>query len=225
MATTTVKSNTSLHDRIREYEAAGWLENTAASYYHQLLRKEDPLTDERVARELQRAAQLAKSRRSSLGNPIASSTSSTNTNKTIKMNNRQQAASSSITNPTGKKLILDLSELPVSDDEFRELFVEMCFFARLGFVQPPCCLHCAYHESMVGKLNGKQTSKNESCPRWIVWRKDATQLLQPDNLHGNILLLQCCNVRRILKGEEIEGRVWMHETKQVVEIKHGRKSH
>jgi hypothetical protein len=212
-------TKTALHDRIREYEAAGWLENTAASYYHQLLRKEDPLTDERVARELQRAAQLAKLRRTSLGNHLSSSSSSTNTNKTIKVNNLQQVSSSS-------KKILDLSELSVSDDEFRELFVEMCFFARLGFVQPPCCLHCAYHESMVGKQPppGKSSPKNESCPRWIVWRKDATQLLQPDNLHGNILLMQCCNVRRILKGEEIEGQVWMHETKQVVEIKHGRKS-
>eukprot|EP00535_Pseudo-nitzschia_heimii_P003296 CAMPEP_0197180532 /NCGR_PEP_ID=MMETSP1423-20130617/5110_1 /TAXON_ID=476441 /ORGANISM="Pseudo-nitzschia heimii, Strain UNC1101" /LENGTH=229 /DNA_ID=CAMNT_0042630621 /DNA_START=105 /DNA_END=790 /DNA_ORIENTATION=+ len=40
----------------------------------------------------------------------------------------------------------DLANI-LSEGTRSELFVETCFFARLGFVQPPCCMSCTYKEA------------------------------------------------------------------------------
>jgi hypothetical protein len=65
----------------------------------------------------------------------------------------------------------------------QQLFVEMCFFARLGFVQPPCCLQCTYKESILEKHlrsqhninpDGILVQPNRNCQRWVAWRKDAS---------------------------------------------------
>jgi hypothetical protein len=96
------------------------------------------------------------------------------------------------------------------EQQLQELFVEMCFFARLGFVQPPCCLQCTYRESI-----HKKTPKTE-CQRWVVWRKDAQKLLHPNRLDGNILIVKCHVARSLLAGENVEGREWDVERKQVV---------
>jgi hypothetical protein len=96
------------------------------------------------------------------------------------------------------------------EHQLQELFVEMCFFARLGFVQPPCCLQCTYRESIP-----KKTPKTD-CQRWVVWRKDAEKLLHPNRLDGNILIIQCHVARSLLAGESVDGREWDTEQKQVV---------
>ena len=38
----------------------------------------------------------------------------------------------------------------LSEHAVADLFVETCFFARLGFVQPPCCMSCTYKEALKG---------------------------------------------------------------------------
>jgi len=81
----------------------------------------------------------------------------------------------------------------------KELFVEMCFFARLGYVQPPCCLQCLYQEAM------ENTSTNHHCERWVVFRKDTTIPLHPDYLQENIAFVRCCTVRQLLATTEKEG--------------------
>ena len=95
------------------------------------------------------------------------------------------------------------------DDDLSELFVTMCFFARLGFDQPPCCLHCAYHNatknnsptssspiingagdennsSSGGNTNNENndddTAKISECHNLIPWRIDASILLHPTRL-------------------------------------------
>jgi hypothetical protein len=95
------------------------------------------------------------------------------------------------------------------EDQMKELFVEMCFFARLGFVQPPCCLQCTYRESIHKK------DPKKACQRWVVWRKDVQQLLHPDRLDGNILIIKCHVARSLLAGENVDGREWDTE-RQVV---------
>jgi hypothetical protein len=96
------------------------------------------------------------------------------------------------------------------EKQLQELFVEMCFFARLGFVQPPCCLQCTYRESIPKK------APKTDCKRWVVWRKDAEKLLHPSRLDGNILIIQCHVARSLLAGESVDGREWDTEQKQVV---------
>ena len=46
------------------------------------------------------------------------------------------------------------------DDDLSELFVTMCFFARLGFDQPPSCLRCAYRDATTTKNNNSPTSSS-----------------------------------------------------------------
>lgn len=96
------------------------------------------------------------------------------------------------------------------EQQLQELFVEMCFFARLGFVQPPCCLQCTYRESIPKK------APKTDCQRWVVWRKDAKKVLHPNRLDGNILVIKCHVARSLLSGENVDGREWDTERKQVV---------
>ena len=106
-------------------------------------------------------------------------------------------ASPSIVEPKDLSKICDLTH-----PELQELFVEMCFFARLGFVQPPCCLQCTYRESM------KEAVPNTQCPKWVVWRKSATELLHPKNMEGNAMVVQCHAARKLLSGESVDGFRW-----------------
>jgi len=97
----------------------------------------------------------------------------------------------------------------LTEQQIQELFVEMCFFARLGFVQPPCCLQCTYRESM-----NKKAAR--FCQRWVVWRKDASTVLHPNKLDGNILIVQCHVARSLMNGNSVEGFKWDITKKQVV---------
>ena len=97
-----------------------------------------------------------------------------------------------------------------TEQQLHELFVEMCFFARLGYLEPPCCLQCTYRESI-----NKQVP-NTDCNQWVVWRKNAQTLLHPNRLDGNILIVKCHVARKLMAGECVEGRIWDKEKKQVI---------
>ena len=73
----------------------------------------------------------------------------------------------------------------------------MCFYARLGFDQPPRCLRCAYRdatrdaasdEDNDGGGGGKTNDRNDAakkigeCHNLIPWRIDASILLHPARL-------------------------------------------
>ena len=116
---------------------------------------------------------------------------------------------SPVPDSNGKRSILDLSEMkisgynkPFNEKETTQLFVEMCFYARLGFTQPPCCLNCTYRESV------HDTAALLDCPRWLVWRHNANQLMHPCYLEDNIVIVQCHAARRLLAGETVEGYRW-----------------
>ncbi|CAB9497146.1 expressed unknown protein [Seminavis robusta] len=98
----------------------------------------------------------------------------------------------------------------LSEDEVRELFVEMSFYARLGFLQPPCCLLCTYQEAM------KENEPDLCCPRWIVWRRNAETPLHPNQLDGNMLITKCYVSRNLLNGETVGGYAWDSANKKVV---------
>ena len=118
--------------------------------------------------------------------------------------------------PAPAKVILDPHDLwsgtiEFDEQQLQDLFVEMCFFARLGYVQPPCCLKCTYQETM-------EHEDNTPCTRWVVWRKDAATLLHPNMLDGNIIIVQCDKVSDLLQGDTVEGRKWDAARKQIVSV-------
>lgn len=124
-------------------------------------------------------------------------------------------------------LILEPADLwqgsvQLSEQELQNIFVEMCFFARLGFVQPPCCLHCTYQDTMEAENNDsvqkKRSDRARTCPKWVVWRKNAKTLLHPNRLDGNIFIVRCHVARRLLEGDVVEGRKWDAEQKKVLQM-------
>jgi hypothetical protein len=111
-------------------------------------------------------------------------------------------------------IVLEPSELYekgiLSEDEIQELFIEMCFFARLGFLQPPCCLLCTYQETMEG------SSPDFTCSRWVIWRRNAETRLHPNQLEDNIVVTKCCVARSLLKGNVEDGHAWDTASKKLV---------
>lgn len=106
-------------------------------------------------------------------------------------------------------MVMEIRDASVGEDKTEELFVEMCFFARLGYVQPPCCLRCTYREAL------QDGNVHSQCLRWVIWRKDTNQLLHPSEMEGNLLMVQCRAAGRLLAGETIEGYAWSPERQEV----------
>jgi hypothetical protein len=112
----------------------------------------------------------------------------------------------------------------LSNDQLQNLFVEMCFFARLGCVQPPSCLPCAYNQvcpdaSETTHLSQISTEKQETkCTNLVVWRINAntSHLLHPDKLKGNLLVLTCCTARKLMNGESVQTMKWDGKNKKLV---------
>lgn len=112
---------------------------------------------------------------------------------------------------TRLRMVQDVRDFSSQVEEklLEELFVEMCFFARLGYVQPPCCLRCTYREAL------KDSNSKSECTRWVIWRKDTNLLLHPNRLDGNLLIVQCHAARRLLAGKTLDGYSWSAEREQV----------
>jgi hypothetical protein len=115
-------------------------------------------------------------------------------------------------NKTRSPPIADPSRLSndLSEDQISELFVETCFFARLGFVQPPCCLQCTYRESM------KEAMPNTKCGRWVIWRRDAKHVLHPHHLCDNAIAVQCHAARQLLAGKTVHNHRWDNVNKMLL---------
>lgn len=115
----------------------------------------------------------------------------------------------------------------LSDDQLQNLFVEMCFFARLGCVQPPSCLPCAYNQvyphsdsnnhNNISVTDGKFPTK---CTNMVVWRINAnsSHLLHPEKLKGNLLVLTCCTAKKLIHGESVQTMKWDGKNKKLIVI-------
>lgn len=87
----------------------------------------------------------------------------------------------------------------VKDDEaVADLFVTLAFFARLGFVQPPCCLKCAHREAGCG---AKEGGTSGPCSELVPWRIDANTKIHPDRIEDNIIFLTCQTARSLVAGD------------------------
>jgi hypothetical protein len=216
---------------VQEYEAAGWLNGKQAYEFTSLLQKNPELHDY-VATQIQKiAANAAGAAKPLASNLVAPKDPPANT-KPASFRNTSSTASvmdesakprprlhlslETTTQRAAAPLALEPSELSnvlSSDDNdqtYRRLFAEMCFFARLGFVQPPSCLHCTYREGM------EQQAPSLTCARWVVWRKNADVLVHPDKLTDNIILFQCHAVPQLLQGKSMEGYQWDTKQKQLI---------
>ena len=113
-----------------------------------------------------------------------------------------------------ERAILDVKDVvDQADEDFVEsLFVEMCFFARLGFLQPPICLRCLYMESVEGM------EEDFDCRNFCVWRKNANEALHPTALDGNLCLVECQAARRLIDGNEVQQHYWDHIKRRLVMV-------
>ncbi|GAX22284.1 hypothetical protein FisN_22Hh074 [Fistulifera solaris] len=109
-------------------------------------------------------------------------------------------------------------DVDFDEQQLQELFVEMCFFARLGYAQPPCCLKCAYKETKGQDRARSGPPGHPACRRWVVWRKNADTLLHPNKLDGNILILRCNVAQKLLAGKVVGGRRWNAEQRKVTTL-------
>ena len=106
----------------------------------------------------------------------------------------------------------DLANI-LSDHAVADLFVETCFFARLGFVQPPCCMACTYKEALKGNI------PNMECSTWVIWRKDASRTFDPSNnanMADNAIVVQCKTARKLVQGKMVEGYQWDSRQKMLL---------
>jgi hypothetical protein len=110
-----------------------------------------------------------------------------------------------------KELVLIMNERLVS-----ELFIDTSFFARLGYIQPPCCMQCTYKESMMG------TVPDLECDRWVVWRRNANQIFHPKTLVDNSVVIQCRSARELISGKSVEGYKWGKTSKILIEPRQSR---
>ena len=104
----------------------------------------------------------------------------------------------------------------LSEHDISELFVETCFFARLGFVQPPCCMSCTYREALKGNI------PDEECQTWVIWRKNANRTFDPSNntsMSDNALVVQCRTARKLACGKMVEGYQWDARQKMLLRRK------
>lgn len=116
------------------------------------------------------------------------------------------------TAPACSKSIVEPSEFKLPLGEHEQLFIETCFFARLGFLQPPICLKCCYNQ-VAAEEKGLPVGSTESCERWTIWRKDATIVFHPEKLEGNLVLVKCNAARRLLRGQRIHGYQWNEQSR------------
>jgi hypothetical protein len=109
----------------------------------------------------------------------------------------------------------DLSNV-LSEHAISELFVETCFFSRLGFVQPPCCMSCTYREALKGNI------PDIECQTWVIWRKNANRTFDPSNntsMSDNALVVQCHTARKLGSGKMVEGYQWDAHQKMLLRRK------
>ena len=96
------------------------------------------------------------------------------------------------------------SKLGLTSVHVADLFVEMCFFARLGFLQPPCCLKCSFLTSLSSQEKKRERlSTTQQCNRWVVWRQDASVVLSRKSLKGNLLLVRCNAAQELVMGQPV----------------------
>jgi hypothetical protein len=179
----------------QEYVAAGWMTEQQWQTYQRILHQH-PDTLEYIAKDIQSSVTKVQRTRDSKPKAV-------------------NAKSRCIYLPEEFHQVHATSS---SDASLKELFVEMCFYARLGYVQPPCCLKCAYQNSSSTTTTSADAATD--CQRWVVWRRDANDMLHPDTLPDNVVFLPCFLAQQLLRSPNQmlrDGYVWDPTQKQLIQ--------
>jgi hypothetical protein len=133
------------------------------------------------------------------------------------------SSSSIIVNPT-------FIQGKLSHEKIKKMFIEMCAFARLQFVQPPSCLSCLLSTKVTGTSTNHHASRyplyaqpcgekriRQDCPNYVVWRKNANIKIHPQNMNENIMFVKCASAQALLRGETINQWKWDAEVKIIEE--------
>jgi hypothetical protein len=219
-----------LKHRVTEFQSKGWLSQQEHRKYMTLLMtaptRKESISDvhDHVLTELEKelnmleekmngGTMLSKQTRMSIPTPENLSTPTAERSQFFGCARPFSSVTNKTNNEQPKPSIVDPKELSndLSDDQISELFVETCFFARLGFVQPPCCLQCTYRESM------KEAVSNANCGRWVIWRRDANHILHPHELCSNAIAVRCHTARKLLAGKSVENHKWDKNNKVLIQ--------
>eukprot|EP00563_Minutocellus_polymorphus_P011278 CAMPEP_0181071458 /NCGR_PEP_ID=MMETSP1070-20121207/28051_1 /TAXON_ID=265543 /ORGANISM="Minutocellus polymorphus, Strain NH13" /LENGTH=154 /DNA_ID=CAMNT_0023152453 /DNA_START=63 /DNA_END=527 /DNA_ORIENTATION=+ len=103
----------------------------------------------------------------------------------------------------------------LSTKQMENLFIDMSFYARLGFLQAPSCLRCAYREAHAGTA-WKDALASQGCGRLVMWRKDTALPIHPDNLQANAAVMTCQSAKAFMRGERVGGVHWDKNTQKLV---------
>lgn len=80
------------------------------------------------------------------------------------------------------------------------LFADASFFSKLGFLQPPSCIACAYRHAHRGTdYQDAIDAKGRNC--LVLWRKGKAIPIHPDYIHSNMLIVTCQTAKNLLRGE------------------------
>jgi hypothetical protein len=226
-----------LLDLCHQYVVAGWITSEQYHNYQHLLRKH-PDTFSYIAQEIQTTITSNHShshaQHSSLLHPTTTATAITKSKSSTHVaaatttqrvswgiNEQRQLPEPSSSNQTiflPNEFHTILQSEMYTDRSFKELFVEMCFYARLGYIQPPCCLHCSYQRA-TSTTAPNHNSQVPICSRWVVWRINANIILHPDTIHSNIVFLPCHVAQQFLlssSSSSVDGYHWDHSQKLLI---------
>jgi hypothetical protein len=203
--------------RIAEFVLRKWITEKEESYFVMLLQRDLGTSKHNAAvkyvrKKLDEIEMKARSSSTIMKKTVRfsePSSTSKNDDKMIESNFETSASKMICRNKDVNVIhIIDrftASRLNLNSDQVSNLFVEMCFFARLGFLQPPCCLYCSFQRCSTNQKTMDLIPPGEAteCHRYVVWRKDAKVLLSRNTLAGNLLLIRCCDAQKLIFGEEV----------------------
>lgn len=114
------------------------------------------------------------------------------------------------------------SSTPISDckldrNDTERVFVEMCVFARLGFLQPQSCLRCVYNSVLQDKVS-ENVKDQVPCERIIAWRKDANKKIDPENMKEILTFVKCHDAKEWASGRTAENMRWNQTTKKLITV-------
>lgn len=208
-----------LKERVSDFQSRGWLSQQEHRKYMALLDtaptiggRETGSTDyvqKELIKELDQLEDKMTGGTASFAKQIRKEVLTPKRGASVRNNFEQQQNGAkplaNVTNQVRKsQIIVEASDLAqkLTKESIQDLFVETCFYARLGFVQPPCCLQCTYMESQ------KDANPDHECNRWVVWRRDARHVLHPETLEENTLFVQCHAARDLIAGKVVDGHKW-----------------
>ena len=231
LSSTSLSPLDQLKERVSDFQSRGWLSQQEHRKYMALLDTAPPTgqagiteyVQKELIKELDQLEDKMTGGTASFAKQIRKEVLTPKRGTTSRNNSEQQNGSQPLGNVTNhlskSNVIAEANDLAqkLSKESIQDLFVETCFYARLGFVQPPCCLQCTYMESQ------KDASPDPDCSRGVVWRRDARHVLHPETLEENTIFVQCHAARDLIAGKVVDGHKW-DGTKKVLRFPPPRKT-